>query len=105
LDRAGVVFGGADLFSALEAEGVDEGVGHVGEDRGAMSADAVVASEGDEFGDEGADLMDFSDLAEFGASSARGSGGGAASARLRRWVAQTRELELATGWRHSRPVL
>jgi len=75
LKLAGVVLGGTNFFGALEAERVDEGVGHVGEDRGAMSADAVVASEGDEFGDEGADLMDFSDIAEFGSEFGERVGG------------------------------
>lgn len=60
------VFCGADIFGALEANGVDEGVGHVGEGDGTAEGDAALASEFHELGDEGADFMDFGDFTEFG---------------------------------------
>jgi len=72
----GVVLGSADVFGALEANGVDKGVGHVGEGDGAAEGDAALASEFHELGDEGADLTDFGDVAEFGGegTALRGSG-------------------------------
>ena len=49
------LFCGADIFRALEANGVDERVGHVGERDGATEGDAVLAGEFREPGDGGAD--------------------------------------------------
>ena len=42
---------------------------------GASEGDAVLASEFHELGDEGADLMDFGDFAEFGGEFSEGVGG------------------------------
>src|SRR5437762_107509 len=58
--------GGADIFGMLQANGVDEGVGHVGERDGSTHGDAALACELHEPGDKGADLVDFGNFAEFG---------------------------------------
>src|SRR5438874_4854710 len=48
--------GDADIFGMLQANGVDEGVGHVGERDGSTHGDAALACELHEPGDKGADL-------------------------------------------------
>ena len=58
--------GDADIFGMLQANGVDEGVGHVGERDGSTHGDAALACELHEPGDKGADLVDFGNFAEFG---------------------------------------
>ena len=46
-----------------QANGIDEGVGHVGERDGATKGDAALTSEFHEPGDKGAGLVDFGDFA------------------------------------------
>jgi hypothetical protein len=59
-------FGDADVFCSLQANGIDKGIGHVGERDGATEGDAALASELHESSDKGADLVDFGDFAQFG---------------------------------------
>ena len=51
------------------------GVGHVGERDGAAEGDTALASKFHELGDEGADFMDFEDVAEFGGEFSERVGG------------------------------
>jgi hypothetical protein len=56
------LFCGADFFGTLQAYGINEGVGHIGERDGAPEGDASLTSEFHKPGDKGADLVDFGDF-------------------------------------------
>jgi hypothetical protein len=62
----GILLGGDAQFGVLQAERIEQGIGDEGEGGGTGKADAVLAGEFEDFGQEVADLVNFREVAEFG---------------------------------------
>ena len=69
----GILVGDA-LFGILQAEGVEERIGDVGEGGGTADADEVLTGKFEDLGQELADLVDFGDFAELGGKFGEGIG-------------------------------
>ena len=87
------------VFGIEQAERIEKGIGNVGEGGGAPDADAILAGEFEDFGEEAADLGDIDGIADFGGEFSERIGDGCELRVARACAAQKRSPKWETAWR------